>query len=837
MAAGFGLNPTEVPHSTCSEPFMSPADSVNPLHVSEPELAFTEPRLPRDPFIRTYNVPGYPSLQTAAMDLEQVQPSPSAYSPPAGMHGRAAGYGLSVTSSLEGALVEPTAAAAQPPVKQEEKEVEIAKNSFARISEVAAERGQNVNSLTEVKTLVNDLISSLKNLDANVEGAAGMVGTTRKRCASLMAEERPVKSFKSEPRDDQILSTPPTPPNYFHNPSLPNSPPYSAYTVTPVLSTPIMGFQPTPMFQNVVAPTFQRSSWSDDSLPTRHSHSLSTGSIVQSRASTAVVPGRQTRSGSVSSPFNNRFQFPFPSVPLVSPPGVSQVPPVVPLYPASVAWNDAQNSTEEILLRDEGEQEEADDDDYDDYNDHGDDDDQDDCHSSSSSSLSINYMNNSTSTSSDIPQEYCNRVDNIFLEYLNTVCNDTSITDPKGEAIHQTLMLKKMQRLDESKDFRPFKFRIAAFTAGFLEELARQGLPEEKIPMKKIRNYLWRNKYILRFNEDGKKAKSKGNHIWNIEAKRIGPQQWEFRAFEKKIAGSPSGTAYFGHLWSWTPRIWDPQASWDKVQVHYSSPNIPSWLSWKDNKLSGTPPKTAQSCDITAIAKYVLDGQEGQLEHTFHIDVTSATYNIPRLADEPLILPRSVLRDNINFVPRAADGHRHLPANENAAKVVTVLQSVADNMSNAAHSLHFYPESAVVFEKAYHVVDQSINALKSNHSDLGLARVAQGVVAEAAQTLVATSPVAQSDATAIRSASVGDLTQMTGEAIEQAVRIAPEANGFQTICTATDVLKHCANVQNQQSQILAAEFAEYQNNALATPHNQIISPTPVLSGTFMQYVQ
>lgn len=31
-------------------------------------------------------------------------------------------------------------------------------------------------------------------------------------------------------------------------------------------------------------------------------------------------------------------------------------------------------------------------------------------------------------------------------------------------------MAKKMQRLDESPDFRPFKFRIAAFTNAFLEE-------------------------------------------------------------------------------------------------------------------------------------------------------------------------------------------------------------------------------------------------------------------------------------------------------------------------------------------------------------------------------
>jgi len=32
-------------------------------------------------------------------------------------------------------------------------------------------------------------------------------------------------------------------------------------------------------------------------------------------------------------------------------------------------------------------------------------------------------------------------------------------------------MAKKMQRLDESPDFRPFKFRILAFTNAFMEEV------------------------------------------------------------------------------------------------------------------------------------------------------------------------------------------------------------------------------------------------------------------------------------------------------------------------------------------------------------------------------
>ena len=57
--------------------------------------------------------------------------------------------------------------------------------------------------------------------------------------------------------------------------------------------------------------------------------------------------------------------------------------------------------------------------------------------------------------------------------FLSLLCRTGLVeaTDAKGEAIHQTLMPKKMAKMDESLDFRPFKFRIAAFTNGFMEEV------------------------------------------------------------------------------------------------------------------------------------------------------------------------------------------------------------------------------------------------------------------------------------------------------------------------------------------------------------------------------
>jgi len=94
----------------------------------------------------------------------------------------------------------------------------------------------------------------------------------------------------------------------------------------------------------------------------------------------------------------------------------------------------------------------------------------------------------SASAATDMPPEFRADVDRIFFEFLNKLCSNcksiefvwrrtrvkrhtVDATCSKGEQIHQTLMAKKMQRLDESPDFRPFKFRILAFTNAFMDEV------------------------------------------------------------------------------------------------------------------------------------------------------------------------------------------------------------------------------------------------------------------------------------------------------------------------------------------------------------------------------
>ncbi|KAK3819628.1 MAG: hypothetical protein J3Q66DRAFT_335081 [Benniella sp.] len=209
-------------------------------------------------------------------------------------------------------------------------------------------------------------------------------------------------------------------------------------------------------------------------------------------------------------------------------------------------------------------------------------------------------------------------------------------------------MAKKMQRLEASADFRPFKFRIQAFTNAFHDSLIANGLTEDILPLRKVKVYLWKHKHISRFNEDGKKQKSKGNHVWSIEARKsVGPLsnngepvasagaekqssssssssapfRWQFREFKSRIAGPVMKFARVGFPYVYAPKIWDPQMS--NPDETYDSPWLPPWLKWKNGKeLCGTPGPEDKSCEITVIATYINDEGEQKLEMTFPLTVS-----------------------------------------------------------------------------------------------------------------------------------------------------------------------------------------------------------------------
>ncbi|KAL7419680.1 hypothetical protein Q5752_005594 [Cryptotrichosporon argae] len=229
------------------------------------------------------------------------------------------------------------------------------------------------------------------------------------------------------------------------------------------------------------------------------------------------------------------------------------------------------------------------------------------------------------------------QLDQIFEEFLNRVCSDLDMCDNKGEKLHQVLMPKKMQRLDESPDYRPFKFRIQAFTNAFQEELQARGITEETMSVKKIKSYLWHQDLISRFNADGKKAKSKGNHIWHVDAKKLPGGGWVFRPFKRRIIGAPPLYAVVNAKYEWEPKIWDPMAPSASIKPTFSSPAnmLPPWLQWEDGvRLVGVPDQPSLApITITAVADFIDGaGNPATLDTTFTLQVVT-------LPQQPMAMP------------------------------------------------------------------------------------------------------------------------------------------------------------------------------------------------------
>jgi len=478
----------------------------------------------------------------------------------------------------------------------------------------------------------------------------------------------------------------------------------------------------------------------------------------------------------------------------------------------------------------------------------------------------------STGHGNEVPQEYRAEVERIFFEFLNNICSKLDATDAKGEPIHQTLMAKKMQRLDESPDFRPFKFRIQAFTNAFLEELARQGYPEEKIPMKKIRNFLWNQPYISRFNEDGKKSKSKGNHIWHVDAKKT-DSGWMFRPFRRKLAGTPPGVAYVGLRWSWSPRIWDPQASRSNMPVQFSSPSLPAWLSWKDDVLSGIPTPDAQSCDVTVEARFIQDGKEEFLSHTVHVTIAPMAsvdstftpsrrpslvgdaHNPRRILSDPVVAqstPPRLMRTQSTLAPGP-------PVVAPDSQVVQVLTTAAQRVAQEAQSqVVASPNDAgpelQALAKQQHVLTVTAQAFNSKMAgdsqhdgaasqSNALTAAAQQVVLQAARQVAADRTVAAVSSGIPPSASVTsqvtvkDVSVATQSAVAQAVdMVGPLSSEVDVLMTASSLLQQQTRMPMAPGAMLDSQLVPVEpgrpHSTSAAAHYGLSTAVPPLVPTF-----
>ncbi|PWN20076.1 hypothetical protein BCV69DRAFT_218353 [Microstroma glucosiphilum] len=230
-----------------------------------------------------------------------------------------------------------------------------------------------------------------------------------------------------------------------------------------------------------------------------------------------------------------------------------------------------------------------------------------------------------------LPPHIQERLDALFYRYLRYVCSHNDCSDAHGEGIHQTLMPKRMSRLNHSEDFRPFKFRIQAFVNRWQEEVYRSGITEEQCSPKRLRQYLWTQPYISRFNEDGRKAKSKGNHVWIVEGRKLSDEEWEFQRFERKIVGPAERIAFHDTPWHWILRVWDPQMSAASIKPTFSVITKPDWLRLKDipdsleKSLTGTPNAGSQG-GLVAVSAQCLhgNGMVQTLRIEFELQVASS---------------------------------------------------------------------------------------------------------------------------------------------------------------------------------------------------------------------
>ncbi|KAJ2697128.1 hypothetical protein H4218_004152 [Coemansia sp. IMI 209128] len=211
------------------------------------------------------------------------------------------------------------------------------------------------------------------------------------------------------------------------------------------------------------------------------------------------------------------------------------------------------------------------------------------------------------------------RLDELFMKYLEQICSNNITVDSEGESIHQTQMAKKLEKLEQCTEYRTFRFRIQAFSNGYREFIEREAsMTEQVVSKQQLRNYLHQQRYISRYNEDGKKAKSKGHHVWNVEAKKISRNTWWFKEFMRRIA-TPPPKAVIGVPYEWTPTIWDPQVKAPKV--YFTSEWLPAWLRWDNNTLRGMPTADAVDCGIVVIASYYQGKEVCHLKtnYTMHV--------------------------------------------------------------------------------------------------------------------------------------------------------------------------------------------------------------------------
>jgi len=167
-------------------------------------------------------------------------------------------------------------------------------------------------------------------------------------------------------------------------------------------------------------------------------------------------------------------------------------------------------------------------------------------------------------------------------------------------------------------------------------------------------------------------------------------------------------------------------------------------------------------------------------------------------------------------------------------RVTAVLQNVVQQVAQETELTAVGPEMNNLY-KQRQVLEETLTAIgKSNapgpnaaydyHSQ-ALAKAANEVVGEAAQSATAGNPFTSSPGAAITTASVNDMTNFTKDAIAVAVRMSgPASDGVDVIKTAKQLLADSRTCEPQQNVLAPQALMPPSSQSLVTDAGMVMMP-------------
>jgi hypothetical protein len=169
-------------------------------------------------------------------------------------------------------------------------------------------------------------------------------------------------------------------------------------------------------------------------------------------------------------------------------------------------------------------------------------------------------------------------MEQLLFSYLTKLLDDSGSVDSTGTRIHFTEMAKKSQVMGSMSQFATFKFKITPFIDGFTQ-FCRSYVTDSVI----ILDYLYRSPVIVRFTTANKRVKTKGFHVWCVEAKKT-EEGWVFKEHQPCLLSPPP--CYVGEPYEWKLQIYDPHSANDPIlRIH----GLPPGFQFRENKLYGVP--------------------------------------------------------------------------------------------------------------------------------------------------------------------------------------------------------------------------------------------------------